>query len=127
MEQGTPRRLDWLAGIGTLLAIIACYGTVAVVGVLSLMGVSLMVNAGVWAGAIVLFALVAFAGILLGWRGHRVAGPLILGAVGAGLVIGTMSVSYSRTVEIIGFAALVAAAVWDWRAKRAAKSGGGQG
>jgi hypothetical protein len=30
-----------------------------------------------------------------------------------------MGVSYSRPIEIAGFIALVVAAVWDWRAKRA--------
>jgi len=123
MKQSATRKIDWLAGFGTILAILACYGTLAVIGALSLMGISLAVNEVVWAGAIVLFALVALAGIVLGWRGHGVAGPLVLGVIGAGLVIYAMGVSYSRIVEIVGFVALVAAAAWDWRAKRAAKSG----
>lgn len=123
MKQSATRRLDWLASLGTILAFLACYGTLAVIGALSLMGISLAVNEGVWAGAIVLFALVALVGIVLGWRGHRVAGPLVLGVVGAGLVIYAMGVSYSRVVEIVGFVALIVAAVWDWRAKRAANAG----
>ncbi len=121
MNRDKTRRMDWLAAAGTVLAILACYGTLAVIGALSLMGISLAVNEGVWAGAIVLFALVAFAGIVLGWRGHRVVGPLLLGVVGAGLVVYAMGVSYSRIVEIAGFVALVVAALWDWRAKRAAR------
>lgn len=122
MRPSHTRRLDWLAGLGALLAILACYGTPAVVGALSLLGVSVAVDEGVWAGAITAFALVALAGIVVGWRGHRVAGPLVLGVVGAGLVVWAMGVSYSRAVEIAGFVALVAAAVWDWRAKRAGRA-----
>jgi hypothetical protein len=122
MKQSGTRRFGWLAGCGTLLAILACYGTLAVIGALSLMGVSLAINEGVWAGAIVVFALVALAGIFIGWRGHRVAGPLVLGVIGAGLVVWVMGVSYSRPIEIAGFIALVVAAVWDWRAKRAMTS-----
>ena len=122
MKQSATRRLDWLASLGTILAFLACYGTLAVIGALSLIGISPAVNEGVWAGAIVLFALVALVGIVLGWRGHRVVGPLVLGVVGAGLVIYTMGVSYSRVVEIVGFVALIVAAVWDWRAKRAANA-----
>jgi hypothetical protein len=42
---------------------VACYGTLLVIGALSLLGVSLAVNTGVWAGTIVFFAAVAVVGV----------------------------------------------------------------
>jgi hypothetical protein len=111
-------RLGWLAGAGTLLAIIACYGTLMILSVLSLMGVSLAVHKGAWAGTIVLFSLVAVLGVAMSYRRHRQVWPLLVAAFGAGLVAWAMFGSYSRLVEIMGFAFLLTAAVWDWRIKK---------
>lgn len=116
---GTPR-LGWLAGAGTVLAVLACYGTLAVVGALSLLGVTLVIDPGAWAGAIVVFAVLAVLGVALGYARHRVAGPLVLAAIGAALVIWAMLGSYSRLIEVAGFAGLIAAAIWDWRLKKGA-------
>lgn len=118
MKSSSESRADWLAPLGTVLAILACYGTLAIVGVLSLMGISIAVNEGIWAGAIGVFALLALAGIVLGWRGHRAVHPLLLGIVGTSLVLWTMGVSYNRPTEIAGFIILALAAALDWRAKR---------
>ncbi|MFQ5931270.1 MAG: MerC domain-containing protein [Nitrospiraceae bacterium] len=107
-----------MAGTGTVLAIAACYGTMAIVTLLSLLGVTLAINKGVWAGAISLFALLALLGVVLGYREHRMRGPLVIGALGAALVLWAMFGSYSRIVEIMGFAGLITAALWDWRLKK---------
>ncbi len=113
---------DWLAPCGTALALIACYGTLAVVGVLSLAGITVAVHEGLWAGVIALFSILALAGIFIGWRGHRKMAPLLLGVLGAGMILWTMGLAYSRVVEIAGFIILVVAAVLDWRAKRHRRS-----
>jgi hypothetical protein len=107
-----------LAGAGTVLAIAACYGTLATVSVLSLLGVTLVINPGVWAGAISLFAVLALFGVLLSYREHRVRGPLVIAALGTALVLWAMFGSYIRIIELIGFAGLITAAVWDWRLKK---------
>lgn len=119
LKTGSGRGTDWLAPAGTALAILACYGTLAVVGALSLMGVALAVDEGLWAGAIVLFALLALAGLILGWRVHRSMPPVLLGVLGTALILWTMGASYSRSIEIAGFVFLIAAAWLDWQAKRA--------
>lgn len=111
-------RFGWLAGTCTILSMAACYGTLAIVTVLSFLGVTLAINKGVWAGAISLFALLAVLGVVLSYRGHRVKGPLVIAALGAGLILWAMFGSYSRMVELIGFAGLITAAVWDWRVKK---------
>ena len=36
--QGGKRRHGWLAGVATLLSLATCYGTLGLVGILSLMG-----------------------------------------------------------------------------------------
>ena len=116
-------RADWFAGTATVLAILACYGTLGVVGVLSMMGVSVGVHEGTWAVVIAFFAALAVVGIGLGYRRHRVAGPLVLAVIGGVLVLWAMFVDYTRSVEIAGFVALVIAALWDWRVKRSRPSG----
>jgi hypothetical protein len=116
-SNATPR-FRWLAGAGTVLAIAACYGTMATIGMLSLLGVTLAINKGVWAGTITLFALLALFGVLLSYRQHRVRGPLTIAAVGTVLVLWAMFGSYNRIVEIVGFSGLITAAIWDWRLKK---------
>lgn len=123
MTSESDNRANWLAPVGAALAVLACYGTLATVALLSAMGVAIAVNEGVWAGAIVVFALLALAGLVLNWRRHRALPPLLLGIVGAGLIVFTMTISYSQPVEIGGFAILILAALLDWKAKQRARNG----
>jgi MerC mercury resistance protein len=118
MNLESDNRANWLAPVGTVFAVLACYGTLAAVGMLSLMGVAIAVNERIWAGAIVVFAMLALTGLVLSWRSHRALPPLLLGIVGAGLIVFTMTVFYSQPMEIAGFAMLILAAFLDWRAKR---------
>ncbi len=122
-EPKATKRFAWLGGAGALLAIVACYGTMAVFGALSLLGVSLAINEAAWAGAIALFAVIAVAGMALGYSRHRMKMPLIIAVIGGALVLWAMFVSYSLIVEICGLAALIAAAVWDWRLRKTAGLG----
>jgi hypothetical protein len=46
-----------------------------------------------------------------------------LATVGAALVLWVMFGSFNRVLEIAGFTALVAATVWDWRAKKSRRDG----
>jgi len=111
MADGTSR-FSWLPGAATALAIISCYGTALLIGLLSLLGMSLAIDDRISAGAISFFAALAaiFLGIS-GWR-RRVIGPAALASFGLALVLWTMYGSYSRLVEFAGFALLVAATLW---------------
>ena len=118
---------SWLAGAGALLSIAACYGTLGLIAVLSMMGVTLALNVNIWAGVIVFFAVLAVIGVTLGYRKHRNANPVRLAIIGAALVIWAMYGAEaivdllgvpSLVVELAGFAALMASAYWDWRLKR---------
>jgi hypothetical protein len=122
----------WLPAAGTLLSIFSCKGTLGIITGLSLMGITLHVNVHVWAAAIVLFALVAVLGLALGYRQHRTSGTLLLGIVGALFVIFSLYGSQAiqmmgiprNAVEMVGFAGLVAAGIWDWRLKKACQPRG---
>jgi hypothetical protein len=46
-----------------------------------------------------------------------------LAVVGAAMVLWVMFGSFNRAIEIAGFAALVAATIWDWRAKKSRRDG----
>jgi hypothetical protein len=111
------RRFEWLSSVAALLAIVACYGTVLVVSALSLLGVTLAIHEGAWAGVIVLFAVLAAVGVALGYWRHRVLAPLVIAVVGAVIILWVMFGFYNRILELTGFAALIGAATWDWRLK----------
>ena len=114
-KSNATSQFGWLAGAGTVLAIAACYGTLATVSILSLLGVTLVINTGIWAGAISLFALLALVGVALSYPRHHTAGPVLIAALGTALVLWAMFGSYSRIVELMGFAGLITASIWDWR------------
>ena len=107
-----------MAGTGTILSIVACYGTLATVGLLSLLGVTLVINSTVWASTISLFALLAVVGVLVSYRRHHMVAPPVIAIIGAALIIWAMFVSFNRVIELTGFAGLLVAAIWDWRAKK---------
>jgi hypothetical protein len=91
------------------------------------MGITLSPNVHVWALVIIALAVLAVVGLALGYRVHGASGPLVLGIVGALIVIfatygsriiETMLAVPRDAVEIAGFAVLLAGAIWDWRLKK---------
>ncbi len=115
MVEKSERRLDWLPGAATVCSVLACYGTLALVSILSLMGLSISLNEGMWAGAISFFAVLAAIGVGLNYRRHKSVGPVVLASLGALLVLWTMLGSFNRVIEITGFIALLGASLWDWK------------
>jgi hypothetical protein len=115
--------LDRLAGGAALLAVTSCYGLVLLAGALSFFGMTLSVHDGAWAAIVTFFALLALAGVLLGYKRHRSPGPALLALVGAGLITGVSLAHYNWMAELAGFAALAAAATWDWRLRRPPRFG----
>lgn len=110
LQRCNPRRVlasMWRHGfmgmVGLVLALIACYGTLAAVALLPLIGIAMVFNEGIWAAAIVVFACLTAAAILPGiWR-HHAYGPSVLACAGAGAIIYAMFVHYSIAVELAGF------------------------
>jgi rhodanese-related sulfurtransferase len=108
----------WLPGAATALAIVSCYGTVLLLGALSLLGVSVAINERAWAGAISGFAGVAAILIAASGRKRRSFGPTLVATIGFAFILWAMYGAYTRLVEISGFALLVAATFWDLRLPR---------
>jgi hypothetical protein len=113
-------KFNRLAGLATVISILACYGTLAFVSLLSLFGLSLNIQEGAWAGVITLFAWLAFIGVAINFRRYRALGPLLIGAAGAVLITWVMYVSFNRILEIAGFAGLITAILWERRLKKCA-------
>jgi hypothetical protein len=113
---GGSGKLYWFPRAATALAVLSCYGTAVLIGLLSLLGVSLALDEGIWAGAISLFAALATIAIAASYRRHRIIGPTVIAALGLGLILWVMYGSYSRVIELAGFVLLIVATLWDWRA-----------
>ena len=114
-------RLGWFTGIATVLSLAACYGTLAVVGVLGALGVAIAVNEALWAGAIVAFAALAAVGLGFGMARHGKPGPVLVGGLGVAAIGYAMFGQYDRLIEIAGFVLLCLSALWDWRISKATK------
>ena len=110
--------LRWLAPLAAMLSLAACYGTLAAVALLGLLGTRVALDETLWAGSIVAFAAVAVAGLALGARRHRTLWPLALGTIGAAAIVYSMTLSYDRLIEIGGFLLLAAAVAADGRKSR---------
>lgn len=117
--------LSWLgrySALAVVASIVACYGTLALVAILSAVGVALSVPEGAWATLIVVFAWIAVLAMGVNLRRHRNLGPFILSDIGALIVTWVMFVDFNRIMEIAGFALLVIAALWDRTLLRRAPS-----
>ena len=111
-------RLRWLAALSTVLSLGTCYGTLVVIALMGMLGTAIDLNQTVWAAAIVSFALIAIAGLGLGFTRHRLPWPILVGGFGAAAISYAMYVHYERLTEVAGFVLLSVAAIWDWRIGR---------
>jgi arsenite methyltransferase len=112
------QRLSWLGSITSLLAVATCYGTLAAVTLLSLIGVSVDIDEATLVKLITGLLVIALLGMVYSWRIHRHPGPLLLSLGAAALLLWVFYGSYSKPLELAGFALLVVASVWDFRAKK---------
>lgn len=112
--------------VGLTLALVACYGTLAAVAALGFLGVSLALNEGIWAGAIVTAALLTTAFVAVGLRKYTSPLPLILAGTGSLVLIYTMYSQYSIVTEVIGFVLLGVGTWFDFSLRRWIKVPGGK-
>jgi hypothetical protein len=107
-----------LPALFAVLAFIACNGTIVLIAVFSAIGISISINPHLQAAAISLFAIVTLALVFRDFRAHRVRGPLILAALAAAVLVGSMYIYFNKVVESIGLLVLFAAALWGWQINR---------
>jgi hypothetical protein len=104
-----------MAGIGTVvLALLACYGTLAALALLSMLGIALAVDEMAVGGVVAALAALAAFTIGAGVRRHGSPWPMALAAVGALLVVIALLALRDWRLELGGFALLIAAAAWDF-------------
>ena len=115
-EAGKPR--GSLAALFAVLAFIACNGIILLIAGLSVIGISISINPHLQAVAISLLALITLLLVFRDFRRHREHGPLILAAIAAATLIGTMYIHYIKMVESVGLLLLLAAALWGWQINR---------
>ena len=119
------RRGLW-GSLSLFLSLLACYGTLGLTGLVSALGASLVIDEGVWAGTILIFALLAFYVVLLGFRKHRSWLPSGIAAIGIAMLAFTMTIQYSALIEFIGFVFLAGATLQDYSLRRWSKVKGGK-
>ena len=118
------KRLSWMGSVISLLAVATCYGTLAAVTLLSLIGISVDIDEAMLVKLITGLLVLAILGMVYSWRIHRHPGPLLLSLGAAVLLLWVFYGSYSKPLELTGFALLVVASVWDFRAKKRACTDG---
>jgi SAM-dependent methyltransferase len=121
------RRRGLEGAVALALALLACYGTLAAVAILSAAGLAIAVDQRLWSGAILLFAALATAAVAASRRAHRGWWPLAMSAAGTALLAYTQLVDYRLAIELAGFAVLAGGVATDLclaRSARKAKSAG---
>lgn len=109
---------SWLSRGSALCSVVACYGSLAAIAGFGLLGVSFTLNEPLWAGVIILFALVSVFGLFIGRGRHHNLSPLLFGCMGTGFIVYVMTIEYHLIVEIFGFLLLCTAVLWDWKIQR---------
>ena len=111
---------SWVGSVASLLAVVACYGTLATVALLSVIGISVEIDESLLVKLITGLLVLALAGMGYSYSVHRYPGPLLLSIASAVLLLWVFYGIYSKPLELTGFIALVIASAWDFRAKKRA-------
>ena len=116
-------RFASIGSLSGLLAVIACYGTLAAVALLSLIGINIHLDEALMVKLVSGLLLLALAGMGHSFSMHRHPGPLLLSIVSATVLIWVFFVSHTKALEMSGFAMLLLASLWDWRLKKQSCAG----
>jgi SAM-dependent methyltransferase len=113
-----PRRLGigdrglWGA-VAVIGALLACYGTMALLALLSLLGLSVTLDQGLWAATIAGAATLAVVATAFNLTRHGQPWPLVVAGLGTAAIGYAMFGTYDPVVEGLGFAALIGAVAFD--------------
>lgn len=111
---------SWVGSAASLLAVLACYGTLTTVALLSVIGIGIEIDESLLVKLVTGLLVLALAGMAYSYRVHRHPGPLLLSITSAAVLLWVFYGSYSKPLELTGFAVLVFASLWDFRAKKRA-------
>lgn len=109
--------------IGTL-ALLSCYGVLALTVLLPLLGIRVALDESLWAGTIVVLAVLTAAAVLPGIAAHGAWVPAVAAIGGAGLVVHALLVHYDARIELAGFLLLAVAVIRDVYLHRRARGTG---
>ena len=113
-------RFAWLGSAASLVAVVACYGTLAAVALLAAIGTSADINEGTLVKIITALLGLAFAGMIYSFRLHRHPGPITVSLLSVIVLLWVFYGTYSKPIELLGFASLIIASLWDFRCKKKA-------
>lgn len=99
--------------IAAAASVVTCYGTIALLGLLSLFGLTLSLDEGTWAFAIAATAVLAALATAFNLPRHGKPWPLLVTVLAAGVIGYVMFVAYDPVLEALGFVALVGAVALD--------------
>lgn len=97
------------AVVAMTLAVLACYGVLALAALLPLLGMRLVLDESLWSGAIVVFTVLTVLAVLPGIHAHGAWMPMATACAGAGLILYALLVDYHAGIELAGFVVLAAA------------------
>ena len=118
--KSTAGRFAWLGSVASLFAVVTCYGTLAAIALLAAIGVSVDLNEGTLVIFITVLLGIAIAGMVYSFRLHRHPGPLTVSILSVTMLSWVFYGSYTKSLELVGFAGLVVASIWDFRCKKKA-------
>lgn len=107
------------AGLVALgLSMLACFGTLAAIALLSLAGIAVAVSPVLWAGTIVVLAALAAIAVAASVRRHGTYAALGLAVAGVAVLAYVQFVDYSVPVELAAFGLLAAGVALDFLRRR---------
>lgn len=119
-SEADKARLAWLGPVMGLVAVASCYGTLATVALLSVVGVTVEIDEGLMVKLVSGMLLLVLFGMGYSFKLHRQPGPLVLTVIAAAMLLWAFFIDYSRYLEFAGFGLLTIASIWDFRAKKRA-------
>ncbi|GKT12326.1 MAG: hypothetical protein ISEC1_P1304 [Thiomicrorhabdus sp.] len=107
-----------LGSIASIFAVVACYGTLASVALLSLVGISVEIDERLMINIVTLLLIIALSGMVYSWHLHRNILPLLLSLLAAIILFWVFYGRYTKELEILGFVLLIIASIVDFRSKK---------
>lgn len=114
----TLMRRGFAGTVALALSVLACYGTLAATALLSLAGVTFVINPALWAGTIVALGALAAAAVAAGVRRHGGYAALGLAVAGVAMLTYVQFVAYRLDVELVAFGLLAAGVALDFLRRR---------